>query len=188
MTVARDFFDLRMAGLYLPGLVLLMINPRVPWLSDWYPEFPWLPLIAFFSLLSAVYFHGLSRNVFGPGGPEANPLKRGEVIRGIQVAVTGKGPHTNHPESFVGMMMNFRKNPELLGKKGTVFVFLWVVSFLIWTAAIPFSIYVGATQFESLSVTAQLLLFAEIVWVLQWYVWRYYSPSYLLDRDDFKNS
>lgn len=188
MTVVRDFFDLRMAGLYLPSLILLIIDPRVLWLSDWYPDLPWLSLIAFFSLLSAVYLHGLSRNVFGLGGPEQNPMKRAETIRGIQVAITGKGPHEEHPESVIGMIMNFLENPELLGKKGVIFVLVGATSFLVWNVAIVFSIFVGITQFRSLATTAQLLLFAEFVWVLQWRVWRYYSPSYLMDEDDFRDA
>ena len=181
MAVARDFFDFRVSGLYLPSLVLLIINPRVPMLSSRY----WLPVIAFFSLLAAVYFHGLSRNVFGPGGPEENPMEGSEVIRGIQVAITGKGPHEEHPATLLGMMFHIG---GLLGITGFVFVLGWAISFLVWTVTIFFSLYVGVTQFESLSTTVQLLLFAEIIWVLQWQVWGFYSPSYLLDEDDFESS
>ena len=188
MTVDRGFFDLRIAGLYLPSLILLIIDPAVPWLSEWKPGTPWIQLIAFFSLLSAVFLHGLSRNVFGVGGPEENPMKRSETIRGIAVAISGKGPHENHPATAVGMIVNFAMNPDLLGKKKLIVFLIGGVSFGVWTFAVPFTIYAGISEFESLSTTAQLLLFAEFVWILQWRVWRYYTPSYLMDEDDFEGS
>lgn len=185
MTVARDLFDLRMAGLYLPSLFLIIIDPNVPLLSARYPEIPWLPILAFFSLLAAVYFHGLSRNVFGPGGPEENPMKQDKFIRGVQVALTGKGPHEEHPATLLGMMVNVSGQ---IGIIGFVFIIVWAISFIVWTVTIFFSLYVGITKFESLQTTVQLLLFAEIVWVLQWRVWSFYSPSYLMDEDDFESS
>lgn len=176
MSVARDLFDLRMAGLYLPSLVLITIQPNVPWLH----------LISFFSLLAAVYFHGLSRNVFGVGGPEENPLERSQAIQGIQVAIAGKGPHERLPDSIPRIAAEVLLNPFYLGITSWVFVLIGGISWLIWTGGTALSLYFSAVKFSQLESGPQILVFAEYVWVLQWAVWRFFTPSYALEEDDFE--
>lgn len=176
MSIARDLFDLRMGGLYLPSLILLIINPTIPWLNT----------VIGFSLLGAVYFHGLSRNTFGVGGPEENPQKTGEAIRSMQVALTGKGPHEELPSTLLEMVVFVVRNPLAFGLSSLVFMLVGFISLVVWLASIFLSIYYATIQFGELSAGQQLLVFAEYVWVSQWAVWRFYTPAYLLDETDFE--
>jgi hypothetical protein len=76
MTVARELFDLRHAGTYLPAILLILLQPELPSIPI-FNEYL-LPVLAGSSLTAAVLFHGLSRNAFGVGGPEENPQPKDE--------------------------------------------------------------------------------------------------------------
>lgn len=185
MSIGSSLVDTRIAGTYLPSLVLLLVTSRVPLLSDFWPNVPWLGFITVFSLLAAIMFHGLSRHVFGVGGPEENPMQRGNTIQGMQVALTGKGPHEEHPPTLCGFIIHISSNPLILGYSGLAFIFLFALSLVVWALSVPISLLVSIQNLSTLGVPAKLLVFAECVWVLQWVLWRFYTPSYLLDEDDF---
>lgn len=89
MSVARELFDLRHAGTYLPAILLVLLQPDLPTIPV--VNLPLLPVLAGFSLIAAVLFHGLSRNAFGVGGPEENPQNRDEGGRRILEAAIGDG-------------------------------------------------------------------------------------------------
>lgn len=175
MSIARGLFDLRYAGVYLPSLVLSTIRPNLPHLT----------LVIFFSLLCAVYAHGLMRGIFGPDGPTENPLNSGEVIQRLLVSLTGKGPQENFEDNLQGVSEQLREHPELLGLSGLVVTIIGLISWLIWAIGAVTSLYFGVTSFDGLGFTVQLLLFAEVVWVLQWLVWPNFTPAHLLDSEDF---
>lgn len=46
------------------------------------------------------------------------------------------------------------------------------------------SLYFGSKQISQLATGEKLALFAEYVWVLQWAVWRFYSPAYLEEDEE----
>lgn len=175
MSVSRDLFDLRTGGLYLPSLILLIIQPEIPYVF----------IVAFGGLLAAVYFHGLMRAVFGVGGPEENPLKRRKAIQGIQVAVSGKGPQHEMPDSFPRMIASIFRNPMIYGFRAIVLAVIGVITLVIWIPAVGLSLVVGVHNFEQLGTGTQLLVFAEFVWILQWIIWRFFTPSHLLEESDF---
>ena len=176
MSVSRDLFDLRTGGLYLPSLLLIVIQPEIPGLY----------LIAWGGILAAVFFHGMMRAVFGIGGPEENPMERGDAIQGIQVAISGKGPHDEMPDSFPQMMAAILWNPMRYGIRPIVLAVIGLISLIAWLPAVLLSLGYGVLQFQQFSVAVQLLIFAEIVWVLQWAVWRFFIPSYYLEESNFR--
>lgn len=176
MSVARDLFDLRMAGMYLPSLVLLILQPPIPWLN----------YVIGLSLLGAVYFHGLARNAFGVGGPEENPLERDESIENIQIALSGKGPREDLPSTLIGMVVFIFFNPLEYGLRPLLFMVVGAIAGIVWFPSMLASLYFAITRFDGLRTGEQLLIFAEFVWVSQWAVWRFYEPAYLIDESDFE--
>lgn len=176
MSVSRDLFDLRIGGLYLPSLVLIVIQPAIPI----------LPLIVFGGLLAAVFFHGMIRAVFGIGGPEENPMKRSDVIQGMQVALSGKGPHNKLPDTFPRMILELLFNPRRYGLQLMFLAVIGLISLVAWILAVVLSLFYGISQLDQLNVVAQLLIFAELVWVLQWALWRFFTRFHLLEEGDFE--
>lgn len=176
MSVSRDLFDLRIGGLYLPSLVLIIVQPEIPALY----------LIIFGGLCAAVFFHGLIRSASGIGGPEKNPMKRGDAIQSFLVAMSGKGPHDEMPDSPLQLMVSIIWNPLKYGPRLIIIASVGVVLLPVWTLSAVLSLRWGIPQFGQLSITAQLLIFAELVWILQWVIWRFFTPAYYLDEDDFR--
>lgn len=164
MSVARELFDLRHAGTYLPAILLILIQPDLP--TIFIVNQPLLPVLAGFSLIAAVLFHGLSRNAFGVGGPEKNPQTRDEGGRRLVAAAIGDG-----------------LNSAPSGVLQLIFLTTFFVSMLIWPFGIIASLYYGTVQFSRLDTGPQLILFAEYVWILQFLLWRFFTPVYL-DSDD----
>jgi len=176
MSVSRQLFDLRFAGLYLPALVLITLQPDLPFLF----------IIVLLSLLAAIYFHGLSRNAFGVGGPEENPLSREEAIQEMTVAVTGLGPGKDLPGTPRGSLNFISSNILKIPIKKWIFIISGIISIAVWPVGVVISLYFGTIQLSQLSTGEQFLVFAEYVWVFQWMIWRFYTPSYLLDEGDFQ--
>jgi hypothetical protein len=164
MSVARELFDLRHTGTYLPALLLALLRPDLPTIPIFKQSL--LPILVVFSLISAVLFHGLSRNAFGVGGPEENPQSRDEGGRRMLEAVIGDGLN-NSPRGILQI----------------IFLILFLVSMLVWPFGIIVSLYFGTMQFIHLDTGPQLILFAEYVWVLQYLLWRFFSPAYLDSED-----
>lgn len=142
-------------------------------------------LLAFGGLFAAVYFHGAIRAVFGVGGAEENPMETDEAIRGLQVAISGKGPHKEMADSMLGMFLRILFNPLHYGLKAIVISLVGIFSLLVWIPAVVLSLKYGVIHLEQLTIGHQLVVFAEFAWILQWAVWRFFTPSYLLEEDDF---
>lgn len=158
MSVARELFDLRHAGTYLPAILLVLLQPDLPTIPV--VNQPLLPVLAGFSLIAAVLFHGLSRNAFGVGGPEENPQTRDEGGRRMLEATIGDGLNST-PSGVLQLM----------------FLLTFFISMLIWPFGIIASLYFGSIQFSRLDTGTQLILFAEYVWFLQFLLWRFFTPA-----------
>lgn len=165
MSVARELFDLRHAGTYLPAILLVLLQPDLPTIPVVNQSL--LPVLAVFSLIAAVLFHGLSRNAFGIGGPEENPQSRDEGARRMLEAVIGDGLNST-PSGVLQLM----------------FLITFFISMLIWPFGIIVSLYYGIVQFSRLNTGPQLILFAEYVWILQFLLWRFFTPVYLDSKDE----
>lgn len=165
MSVARELFDLRHAGTYLPAIILVLLQPELPMIPV--VNQPLLPVLACFSLIAAVLFHGLSRNAFGVGGPEENPQIRDEAGRRMLEAGIGDGLKST-PSGVLQLM----------------FLITFFISMLIWPFGIIASLYYGTVQFSRLETGPQLILFAEYVWILQFLLWRFFTPAYLDPEDE----
>lgn len=168
MSVAREFFDLRHAGTYLPAILLVLLQPDLPTIPV--VNQPLLPVLAGFSLIAAVLFHGLSRNAFGVGGPEENPQSRDEGARRMLDAAIGDGLNST-PRGVLQLM----------------FLITFFISMLIWPFGIIASLYYGTVQLSRLNTGPQLILFAEYVWILQFLLWRFFTPVYLDLEDGEEN-
>jgi hypothetical protein len=159
MSVGRELFDLRIGGMYLPAVLLFLIQPDLPAIP--LINQPLLPILAGFSLIAAVLFHGLSRNTFGVGGPEENPQPTNEARRRMLKAIGG-----DNLDSISDNIPRF------------LFLTTLTISTLIWPFGIGASLYYGTVQFNSLETGTRLILFATYVWALQYLLWRFFTPAY----------
>jgi uncharacterized protein YqhQ len=164
MSVARELFDLRQGGMYLPAILLFLIQPDLPTIPV--VNQPLLPVLAGFSLIAAVLSHGLSRNAFGVGGPEENPQPQDQGKRRMLEAVISNGSDSL-PREVLQL----------------IFLFLFYISILIWPFGIIASLYYSTIQINRLDTGVQLILFAEYVWILQFLLWRFFTPIYLDSKE-----
>lgn len=177
MAVSRDIFDLRTSGAYFPSLILILIRGQFSILNE--PSYFGVSsfhILVFGSIIGAVSLHGLSRNVFGVGGPEENPLNKFHAIEGQYYAFVGEFPTAQQYESYFPIDL-FK--PSIVGWRVTMSVWIFSLAFLIWSASVFISLGYGVMNFDGLGTIPQLLFFAEIVWALQWIVWGRFSAYYL---------
>jgi len=179
MTISQDIFDLRVGGTYLPSLVLLLLEPNIDSIDIWIFPFMGISLIhliALVALVGAVNMHGLLRNIFGIGGPEENPLKKSQALEGEFYAFAGRFPTA---EEYNTNYIFHLFRPSKVGLETVVHIWIFVISLISWAIALFTSLYFGGVYFDQVAISAQLLLFAEMIWIAQWLFWRGFSPYYL---------
>lgn len=171
--IGKSLFDLRLKGAYLAPLILYF-QYNVGNVALW---------LVLCSLPGAVVAHGIFRSIFGPGGPDENPLESTTATQRFYSVVFGKGPPENFPESHGEMLFN---PPKLqLSLVRLVKIIFVIVTGLIWfysnivTLNILFSS--GVPDTTSLSI----LYFAFVTWMLQLIIWEWFDPVYLEEMIEY---
>lgn len=164
MTVAREVFDLRIGGAYLPSLLIFTIPHNNEYILS----------VGAFSLIGAIYFHGISRHVFGIGGPEENPLEFDEFVDRYQQVVLSD-LEGDMPTSNYGLVKRLWTSAPTLGKKA--FIAIGIVSIVIWLPSVLISLYFAFSNYNSANIGLKILIFAELVWIIQWMVWRFFEEA-----------
>ena len=169
--------DLRIAGVYLPGILLFY---RYTQSGDWCPL-----KLGFLSILGAVLVHGILRNVFGPGGPEKNPLEKTTGIQRFLVLMTTVGPAKHFADTYRDVALNARSYWNLLHP---IRKWFWLLAIVLVLAVFPYTTYVSLVEIFPLLVEVPFavkgLYIALVAWVLQNFViWGRYPAVYLLEQD-----
>lgn len=174
------FSDLRAAGLYLPGVILLAI---------WHQSSPSeLPVLGVVSILGAVAAHGRLRAVFGQEGPTGNPLKSGVKKQRMLVALSGKGPADLFADNIVDIFLNGHVYWRLLSRRKRVLALSYFALSLCWWVSLPLSVWRVWESVDSLPTTVLLLTVVLVIWFLQQFViWRYIGQAHHLEQNPSEN-
>jgi hypothetical protein len=170
------FSDLRVAGAYLPGLLLLAV-----WHST--REDPLLAL-GLGSLVGVVMVHGGIRAVFGPKGPEGNPLARSTSLQRMLVLLTTVGPAKQFADNLLDVFLNGQTYWGLISRGRKVLFGAHLLGLAVWVV----SVFVALTQvwgaLDVLPTSVLLLTVLLVIWVLQQFVlWRFNPSVHIIERD-----
>ena len=176
--VGNKLADLRVAGFYLPSLLLLYVYLNNTW---------WLYLfLAGTSLLAGIIYHGMLRSVFGPSGPEENPLQKGEGHQRFVSIFLGGTPPRHLGKTILDVGLNGNAYWGLISRKRKIGCILGVGLLFMWPIGTLLAIVAMFPYFNSVRFTVLVIYFALIAWLLQEFMFWPKFPSIYLYEDHEK--
>jgi hypothetical protein len=169
--------ELRTAGAYLPGVLLFILYTNH---GKW-----WTLVLGVLALLAAVAIHGAIRHLFGPGGPEANPLAKSTGTQRVLVLMTTVGPANRFVDNYLDTALNAPGYWNLLSRRRVgFFMVVGVLAVVILPVATGAALLSVFPHLHEASFTVGVLYIALVVWLLQnFVVWGQYPAVYVLERD-----
>lgn len=172
----KSLTDLRASGVYLAPLIIFIR----------YGSSNTGLLVSSVSLIGAVALHGLFRHVFGPGGPEENPLKSSTATQRFYSVVFAKGPPEKFPEEHFDMLRLSTEKQILTSRWRGVKILFILVCVFVWVYSVIESI-LGLFIFSIPDrLVVRILYFALLVWLLQMLIWRWFDAVYLEDMIEYE--
>lgn len=131
------------------------------------------------SLIGAVLGHGVLKSVSGPKGREVFPVKKETVFQLIQLVLFGGGD----PNQFKGSIRGIAKVDKQVSNPRLVLLIIVFVTSLSTLLSFPYSAYHLWTTLPGKSLIPGVLLFLEVVWILQVVTFPIWPNAYLLVQE-----
>lgn len=169
------FADLHAAGLYLPGLLIFYL-----YLATKDPKY--LVLFAL-SLLGAITVHGMIRSVFGPEGPEQNPLPESTGFQRVLVLMLKVGPARKFPHLKKDIFLNSLAYMQMISWRRRAFLVVMMIATLGWIVSVLFSLVEIPAHLNAQEISIAVIYFAYLVWILQNFViWGRFPPVHYMEE------
>jgi hypothetical protein len=174
--VVRNLVDLRNAGWYLPSLLLFYLYFETGW---------WGHLsLSITALLGAMVMHGLLRSVFGPGGPQENPLREEEGSRRMASILLGGSQPMYLAKKRTDFALNGPEYWILMGRIRQFGLLLSIALVLTWPVATLFALVGVFSYLPSARFTIIVVYFALGVWLIQEFLlWPRFPSVYLYEEE-----
>lgn len=170
-SIARTVEGLESGGYYLPALSLGYLHYTSG--ADLFLYF------SISSLIGAVLGHGVLKSVSGPKGREIFPVKKETVFQLIQLVLFGGGD----PNQFEGSIRGVAKVDKQVSNSRLVLLTIVFVTSFSTILSFPYSAYHLWTALPAESFIPGVLLFLEVVWILQVVTFPIWPNAYLLAQE-----
>lgn len=171
--ISKSLFDHGLKGAYLAPLILFFQHASGGASLG----------LALISLAGAVVSHGILRSVFGPGGPEENPLESSTAVQRFYAVVFGVGPPEKFPESHLGILFESSNIP--ISKIQSVKIIFIIITGFAWFYSNGLALYKLISSGIPDSTPVLILYFAFVVWLLQIVIWEWFDPVHLEDMIEY---
>ncbi|WP_226005021.1 hypothetical protein [Natrinema salinisoli] len=135
--------------------------------------------IAVAVLVSTVWMHGMYQSVYGPEGPNENPLDKTTRLQRLQAAVWKEPPADQYPKDLRAVA----KREDVVNLSRLPVLIVSIVLLLLYLPSVVFGIYVILKNRGEIDFIGVLLLFGLIAGILRMVFWRFWPTIHQFEEE-----